>query len=214
MATTSDNYERENKYLLEILKDDKTFIGLLTTVLEILELLREPFIKPKIYTELYDALCSLYLSPPTKTNGSFFGKIEKALNAMALPFPRTQPENLLKSYDELNKDEKKYLVEAAQIVPRLLMQRKLADVVLDKIIPNYPQKLIAEKLNIDIGDVVPDASLIDDLGADSLAIVELVMSIEEEFGLEVPDEDLEKMTTVKDAIEYVSEQKPFPKKDH
>ena len=67
------------------------------------------------------------------------------------------------------------------------------------------QKLIAEKLDLDISEVVPDASLIDDLGADSLAIVELIMSIEEEFDMEVPDEDVDKMTTVKDAVNYIVE---------
>jgi acyl carrier protein len=67
------------------------------------------------------------------------------------------------------------------------------------------KKIIAEKLNVDIGDVVPEASLIDDLGADSLAIVELIMTMEEEFDIEVPDEDAEKLATVKDAIAYIQE---------
>ncbi|MDA8402709.1 MAG: acyl carrier protein [Desulfosalsimonadaceae bacterium] len=65
------------------------------------------------------------------------------------------------------------------------------------------KKLIAEKLNVDIGDVVPQASLIDDLGADSLAIVELIMTMEEEFDIEVPDEDAEKLATVQKAIDYI-----------
>jgi acyl carrier protein len=67
------------------------------------------------------------------------------------------------------------------------------------------KKIISEKLNVDIHDVVPEASLIDDLGADSLAIVELIMTMEEEFDIEVPDEDAEKLTTVKDAIAYIKE---------
>jgi acyl carrier protein len=67
------------------------------------------------------------------------------------------------------------------------------------------KKLIAEKLDVDISDVVPDASLIDDLGADSLAIVELIMTMEEEFDIEVPDEDAERLATVKDAIAYIIE---------
>ncbi len=68
------------------------------------------------------------------------------------------------------------------------------------------KKLIAEKLdNIDIKDVVLDASLVDDLGADSLAIVELIMTMEEEFDIEVPDEDAEKLSTVKDVINYITE---------
>jgi len=65
------------------------------------------------------------------------------------------------------------------------------------------KKLIAEKLNVDISDVVPKASLIDDLGADSLAIVELIMTMEEEFDIEVPDEDAEKLATVQKAIDYI-----------
>jgi len=67
------------------------------------------------------------------------------------------------------------------------------------------KKLIAEKLDVDISDVVPEASLIDDHGADSLAIVELIMTMEEEFDIEVPDEDAEKLATVKEAIAYIIE---------
>jgi len=67
------------------------------------------------------------------------------------------------------------------------------------------KKIIAEKLDVDISEVVPEASLIDDLGADSLAIVELIMTMEEEFDIEVPDEDAEKLSTVKDAVEYIIE---------
>jgi len=65
------------------------------------------------------------------------------------------------------------------------------------------KKLIAEKLDVDASEVVPNASLIDDLGADSLAIVELIMTMEEEFDIEVPDEDAEQLATVKDAIDYI-----------
>lgn len=67
------------------------------------------------------------------------------------------------------------------------------------------KKVIAEKLNVDIGDVVMEASLIDDLGADSLAIVELIMTMEEEFDFEVPDEDAEKLRTVQDVITYIND---------
>jgi acyl carrier protein len=65
------------------------------------------------------------------------------------------------------------------------------------------KKLIAEKLDVDVSEVVPEASLIDDLGADSLAIVELIMTMEEEFDIEVPDEDAEQLATVKDAVNYI-----------
>ncbi len=68
------------------------------------------------------------------------------------------------------------------------------------------QKLIAEKVpDIDINDVVLDASLIDDLGADSLTVVELVMTMEEEFDIEVNDEDVEKLITVRDIIQFIEE---------
>ncbi|MFZ5475962.1 MAG: acyl carrier protein [Myxococcota bacterium] len=63
--------------------------------------------------------------------------------------------------------------------------------------------LIAESLGVNPTEVVPDASFIDDLGADSLDIVELVMAIEKEFGIEIPDEDAEKISTVQDAIDYI-----------
>jgi acyl carrier protein len=65
-------------------------------------------------------------------------------------------------------------------------------------------KIIAEKLSVDIKDVVPEASFVDDLGADSLDLVELIMSMEEEFDIEISDEDAEKLRTVKDAIDYIA----------
>ncbi|MCD4743290.1 MAG: acyl carrier protein [Desulfobacteraceae bacterium] len=65
-------------------------------------------------------------------------------------------------------------------------------------------KVIAEKLkDIDIEDIIPEASLIEDLGADSLAIIELVMSMEEIFNIDIEDEDAEKLLTVQDAIDYI-----------
>lgn len=64
--------------------------------------------------------------------------------------------------------------------------------------------LIAESLGVNPTEVLPDASFIDDLGADSLDIVELVMAIEKEFDIEIPDEDAEKISTVRDAIDYIS----------
>jgi len=62
---------------------------------------------------------------------------------------------------------------------------------------------IVDQLGVDSGKVKANASLIDDLGADSLDIVELVMAMEEEFGLEIPDEDAEKIKTVGDVIKYI-----------
>ena len=66
------------------------------------------------------------------------------------------------------------------------------------------KKVIAEKIpDVDIEDVIPEASLIEDLGADSLTIVELVMSMEELFEIEIDDDDAEKLLTVQDAIDFI-----------
>ncbi len=65
------------------------------------------------------------------------------------------------------------------------------------------KQLIVEQLGVDEAEVTPNAHFIDDLGADSLDIVELVMTFEEAFEIEIPDEDAEKITTVKDAIDYI-----------
>ena len=65
--------------------------------------------------------------------------------------------------------------------------------------------IIAEQLGVEASEVTSDASFTDDLGADSLDIVELVMAFEEEFGLEIPDEDAEKIVKVKDAVDYIDE---------
>ena len=67
------------------------------------------------------------------------------------------------------------------------------------------KSIIAEQLGVKQEEVNPEASFIDDLGADSLDTVELVMALEEEFGIEIPDEDAEKITTVGDAIKYIEE---------
>jgi acyl carrier protein len=69
------------------------------------------------------------------------------------------------------------------------------------------KKIICEQLNVSEEDVVPAASFVDDLGADSLDQVELIMAMEEEFDLSIPDEDAEKISTVKDAIEYIKKAK-------
>ncbi|EAT15927.1 acyl carrier protein [Desulfuromonas acetoxidans] len=66
------------------------------------------------------------------------------------------------------------------------------------------QKIVAEQLGVEEDQVTPEASFMDDLGADSLDTVELVMALEEEFDIEISDEDAEKIQTVKDAISYVS----------
>lgn len=65
------------------------------------------------------------------------------------------------------------------------------------------KQIIVEQLGVDENEVTPTASFVDDLGADSLDTVELVMAFEEAFGVEIPDEDAEKIATVKDAIAYI-----------
>ena len=65
------------------------------------------------------------------------------------------------------------------------------------------KSIIVEQLGVDEEEVTPDASFVDDLGADSLDTVELVMALEEEFETEIPDEDAEKITTVQQAIDFI-----------
>lgn len=65
--------------------------------------------------------------------------------------------------------------------------------------------IIVDQLGVDEADVTLDASFVDDLGADSLDIVELVMALEEEFGLEIPDEEAEKIRTVGDAVNFIQD---------
>jgi len=72
--------------------------------------------------------------------------------------------------------------------------------VVDKI-----KAIIVEQLGVEEDEVIPEASFVDNLGADSLDIVELVMALEEEFDLEIPDEDAEKIRTVGEAIKYIQD---------
>ena len=67
------------------------------------------------------------------------------------------------------------------------------------------KKIIADQLSVSEEEVVPEASFIDDLNADSLDLVELIMSLEEEFGVKISDEDAEKIRTVQDAMDYLHE---------
>ena len=67
------------------------------------------------------------------------------------------------------------------------------------------KKIVVEQLGVDEADVKPEASFVDDLNADSLDLVELIMSLEEEFGMEISDDEAEKIKTVGDAQEYIEE---------
>ena len=69
------------------------------------------------------------------------------------------------------------------------------------------QQIIAEVLNVDASEVMPGTTFTEDLGADSLDLFEMVMAFEEEFEVEIPSEDLEKMATVGDVVKYLEEQK-------
>lgn len=76
----------------------------------------------------------------------------------------------------------------------------MAESVFDKV-----KAIIVDQLGVEEDQVTPDASFIEDLGADSLDIVELIMALEEEFDIEVPDEDAEKLLTVRDAVDYIKD---------
>jgi acyl carrier protein len=70
------------------------------------------------------------------------------------------------------------------------------------------QEITADRLGVDESDVTPEASFREDLEADSLDLVELIMELEEQFGMEIPDEEAEKITTVEEAVDYVVEHQP------
>ena len=69
------------------------------------------------------------------------------------------------------------------------------------------KEIIAKELSVGVQQLTPEAKFIEDLGADSLDTVELIMALEEEFGIEIPDEDAEKITRVKEATEYIEKHK-------
>jgi acyl carrier protein len=88
--------------------------------------------------------------------------------------------------------------------PQLKINREefMAEAIEDKV-----KQIIVDELGVDESEVTPNARFIDDLGADSLDTVELVMRFEEEFGIEIPDEEAEKIQSVRDAIAYIEEHK-------
>ncbi|MEK6538735.1 MAG: acyl carrier protein [Nitrospirae bacterium RBG_16_43_11] len=67
------------------------------------------------------------------------------------------------------------------------------------------KKIVGEQLGVDEEEITPDASFVEDLGADSLDTVELVMAFEEEFSIEIPDDDAEKIITVQNSVDYIKE---------
>lgn len=69
------------------------------------------------------------------------------------------------------------------------------------------QSVIAEQLNVDVAQVTPEAEFVKDLGADSLDVVELIMALEEKFGIEIPDEQAEKIVNVGDVVKYIEDNK-------
>ena len=77
----------------------------------------------------------------------------------------------------------------------------------DKSVADRVKEIIVEQLGVNPDQVTPEAKFIEDLGADSLDTVELVMAFEEEFGAEIPDEDAEKLQTVGDVIKYIEQKK-------
>jgi acyl carrier protein len=93
---------------------------------------------------------------------------------------------------------------AAGLIPRATNTNR-RNFMAEKSIEEKVKDIIVEQLGVNPEQVTPQASFIEDLGADSLDIVELVMAFEEEFGVEVPDEDAEKLQTVGDVIKYIEE---------
>src|SRR5262249_37635081 len=86
-------------------------------------------------------------------------------------------------------------------------QRQIQDHPLMSTVEQQVKAIVAEQLGVKPEQVTSEASFVDDLGADSLDTVELVMALEEEFEIEIPDEDAEKITTVQQAINYINERR-------
>jgi acyl carrier protein len=97
---------------------------------------------------------------------------------------------------------------ASHRIPRLAVDgaaQKAEDTTTMSTVEQQVKAIVAEQLGVKEEEVTADASFVDDLGADSLDTVELVMALEEEFETEIPDEDAEKITTVQQAIDYINE---------
>ena len=92
----------------------------------------------------------------------------------------------------------------AQLIYAGFFTTKVRD-IMAKDIPSEVKRIIKEQLDVEEKDIKPESSFIDDLGADSLGLVELVLAFEETFDIDIPDEDTEKIRTVQDAISYVEQ---------
>jgi acyl carrier protein len=87
------------------------------------------------------------------------------------------------------------------------LKRDQVDIIDDRVdprmVPDNIKEVVAEQLDVSVDEIKEDSKFVEDLGADSLDVVELVMALEEEFDIEIPDEDAEKIQTVKDALDYI-----------
>jgi acyl carrier protein len=100
--------------------------------------------------------------------------------------------------------DEKFLIQGLTI-PRASLTDKARLFMADKPIDTRVRDIIVEQLGVKPDQVTPEAKFIEDLGADSLDTVELIMALEEEFGIEVPDEQAEKLLTVGDVVKYIEE---------
>jgi acyl carrier protein len=105
--------------------------------------------------------------------------------------------DFLKSYSRLDNHP-----SIKPLEPKFLLEELMAESIEEKV-----KQIIVDELGVDESEVTPNARFIDDLGADSLDTVELVMRFEEEFGIEIPDEEAEKIQSVRDAMAYIEEHK-------
>src|SRR3990172_12217297 len=92
-----------------------------------------------------------------------------------------------------------------QIKLQIFLIRKGGDLLVALSVEEKVKKIVGEQLGVDDEEITPDASFVEDLGADSLDTVELVMAFEEEFSIEIPDEDAEKIITVQNSVDYIKE---------
>jgi len=92
-----------------------------------------------------------------------------------------------------------------QIKLQIFNLTKGGDVLVALSVEEKVKKIVGEQLGVDEEEITPDASFVEDLGADSLDTVELVMAFEEEFSIEIPDDDAEKIITVQNSVDYIKE---------